>query len=45
MQMLNVQMNFVRDKNKCIELFKVDPEKREQDSAQNATLYLNSLPR
>lgn len=43
--MLNVQMNPVRDKNKCIELFKIDSEKREQDGAQNATLYLNSLPR
>lgn len=43
--MLNVQMNSVRDKNKCIEAFKIDSEKKEQDGAQNAALYLNSLPR
>lgn len=43
--MLSVQMNSVRDKNKGMRLFKIDSEKKEQDGAQKATLYLNSLLR
>lgn len=43
--MSNVQMNSVRDKNKCIKLFKIDSEKRGKDDAQNATMYPSSLLR
>lgn len=43
--MLNAQMNSVRDENKCIKLFKIDAEEKEQDGAQNAIRYLNSLLR
>lgn len=45
MQMSNVQMNSVRDKNKWMKLFKIDSEKSEQDIAQNATLDPKSLLR
>lgn len=43
--MSNVEMNSVRDKNKCIKLFKIASEKSEQDGAQKATLDPNSLLR